>query len=119
MPTTSQGAWEFPRPGSTRQLAAACCPPSSVGATGVSTTATLIAGLRNSVRQRGPPRKGVPMIDPSTAAFLQPRQRARSALRRLIARIRQDLLTRWAVLRGGQALCSQSRQLAPELSVQD
>ena len=59
------------------------------------------------------------MIELSTHALSQQRQRATSALRRLIARVRQNLLTRWAVLRGGQAPCSKSGQLVPELSVHD
>lgn len=48
-------------------------------------------------------------------------QRAMSALSRLISRIRQDLLTRWAVLRRGQAPCSISGHvvLTPDLSVHD
>jgi len=59
------------------------------------------------------------MIELPTDALSQQRQRAMSALRRLVARIRQDLFTRWAVLQGGQALCSKPRPLVPELSVHD
>jgi integrase len=59
------------------------------------------------------------MIELTTHALSQQRHRATSALRRLVARVHQDLLIRWATLRGEQDLCSKSRQLVPELSVHD
>lgn len=62
------------------------------------------------------------MIELSTDALSQQRrERATSALRRLIARIRQDLLTRWAVFRRGQAPCSGCGHVVsePDLSVHD
>ncbi len=60
------------------------------------------------------------MIELSTHALSQ-RQRTISALRRLITRVRQDLLTRWAVLRRGQAPCSRCGHVVsgPDLSVHD
>jgi integrase len=57
------------------------------------------------------------MTELSTDALSQQRQRAASARRRLILRIRLDLLTRWAVLRRGQAPCSRCGHVVPELSV--
>lgn len=61
------------------------------------------------------------MTELSTRALSQQRQHAASALRRLIVRIRQDLLTRWAVLRRGQAPCSRCGRVVsgPNLSVHD
>jgi integrase len=59
------------------------------------------------------------MIELSTDALSQQRKREASGLRRLIARIRLDLQTRWAVLRRGQAPCSSCGRVAPELSVHD
>ncbi|MDX6603183.1 MAG: Phage integrase family, partial [Solirubrobacterales bacterium] len=61
------------------------------------------------------------MIELSTDALSQQRQRAMSALCRLIARIRQDFLMRWAVIRRGQASCSRCGHVVsePDLSVHD
>ena len=59
------------------------------------------------------------MIERSTHALSQLRRRAASALRRLIAGIRQDLRTRWTVLRRGRVPRPKSRHLVPELGVRD
>jgi integrase len=58
------------------------------------------------------------MTELSTRAPSQQRQQTASALRRLIVRVRQDLLTRWAVLRSKPPR-SQSRHLVPELDIHD
>lgn len=61
------------------------------------------------------------MIELSADSLSQQAQRATSALCRLIARIRQDLLTRLAVLRRGQAPCSRCGHVlpGPDLGVHD
>lgn len=59
------------------------------------------------------------MIELSSDALSQQRRPAMLAGRHCIARIRQDLLSRWAVLRRGQAPCSICGHVVQELGVHD